>query len=174
MTVIESATLRLEPLAVSHAAEMFGPMSAAAIYSYIPGEPPASVSALQQRYLQLERGHSADGRQRWLNWIVRLGSGQCAGYVQASIYPEATADFAFVFAPEYWGRGVAFEACRVALPCLAADFGVRAVYATVDPRNSRSVHLLERLGFGEASSEAYPHGEVEPGDRVFVLSLGRP
>lgn len=172
MTVIESASLRLEPLAVSHAAEMFGPMSAAAIYAYISGGPPASVSSLQQRYLQLERGHSADGRQCWLNWIVRLGSGQCAGYVQATLYPKATADFAFVFAPEHWGRGVAFEACRAALPGLAAEFGVRAVYATVDPRNSRSVRLLERLGFGEVLSEAYPHGEVEPGDRVFSLSLG--
>jgi len=48
---------------------------------------------------------------------------------------------------------------------------VRAVYATVDPRNSRSVRLLERLGFGEVVSETYPHGEVEPGDRVFSLSL---
>lgn len=171
MSVIESATLRLEPLVAAHAAEMFGPMSAAAIYAHIPGEPPASVSALQQRYLQLERGHSANGRERWLNWIVRLSSGRCAGYVQATIHPTATADFAFVFAPEHWGRGVAFEACRAALPCLEREFGVRTIFATVDPRNSRSIRLLERLGFGEVLPDSYPHGKVEPGDRVFSLSL---
>lgn len=171
MTVIESATLRLEPLAAAHAAEMFGPMSAAAIYDYIPESPPASVASLQQRYLHLERGHSANGRERWLNWVVRLNSGQCAGYVQATVHPGATADFAFVFAPEYWGRGVAFEACGVALPRLAGEFGVRAAYATVDPRNSRSARLLERLGFDEVAVEAYPHGKVQHGDRVFSLTF---
>jgi ribosomal-protein-alanine N-acetyltransferase len=170
MSVIESATLRLEPLVAAHADEMFGPMSAAAMYAYIPEQAPVSVAALRQRYQQLERGHPASGRERWLNWIIRLGSGHCAGYVQATIHPESTADFAFVFAPEHWGRGVAFEACRAAIPSLARDFGVRALFATVDPRNLRSISLLQRLGFDEVLSEAYPHGEVEPDDRVFSLS----
>src|SRR5512132_3050412 len=96
--IIESHTLRLEPLAAAHAEEMFEPMSASAIYDYIPGHPPASVSALRERYTQLERGRSADGQQQWLNWIVRLQSGQCAGFVQSTIYPAQTADFAFAFA----------------------------------------------------------------------------
>ena len=171
MSAIESATLRLEPLAVAHADEMFEPMSAAAIYDYVPERPPLSVSALRQRYLQLEKGRSANGREQWLNWIVRLHSRQCAGFVQATIHPTFTADFAFVFAPEYWGRGVAFEACHAVLPHLAHDFGVRALFATVDPRNSRSIRLLKRLGFSEVPSTRYPHGEVEPNDRVFSLSI---
>ena len=50
MSAIESATLRLEPLVAAHADEMFGPMSAQAIYAYIPEQPPASVAALRQRY----------------------------------------------------------------------------------------------------------------------------
>jgi ribosomal-protein-alanine N-acetyltransferase len=174
MSLIESATLRLEPLVAAHADEMFAPMSAAAIYTYIPEQPPVSVAALRQRYQQLERGHSASGRERWLNWIVRLGSGQCAGYVQATIHPASTADFAFVFAPEHWGRGVAFEACQAAIPSLARDFGVRALFATVDPRNLRSISLVQRLGFEEALAEDYPHGEVEPGDRVFSQVIARP
>jgi RimJ/RimL family protein N-acetyltransferase len=62
------------------------------------------------------------------------------------------------------------EACRAAIPSLAGDFGVRALFATVDPRNLRSIGLLQRLGFAEVLAEAYPHGEVEPGDRVFSLS----
>ena len=174
MSLIESPTLRLEPLVAAHADEMFAPMSAAAIYAYIPEQPPVSVTALRQRYQQLERGHSASGRERWLNWIVRLGSGQCAGYVQATIHPASTADFAFVFAPEHWGRGVAFEACRAAIPSLERDFGVRALFATVDPRNLRSISLVQRLGFEEALAEDYPHGEVEPSDRVFSQVIARP
>jgi ribosomal-protein-alanine N-acetyltransferase len=169
-SLIPSHTLRLEPLAAAHADEMFEPISAIAIYDYMPGRPPASVSALRERYTQLERGRSADGQQQWLNWIVRLHSGQCTGFVQATIHPAKSADFAFAFAPCYWGRSVAFEACRAALPWLAAERGVTAFFATVDPRNARSVGLLVRLGFIEATATDYPHGEVEVNDRVFTLS----
>ena len=166
--LIEASTLRLEPLVAAHAAEMFEPMSAVAIYDYMSERPPSSLSALRARYAVLARGQSADGQQQWLNWIVRLRSGECAGFVQATIYPALTADFAFAFAPDHWGRGVAFAACHAALPYLVDDRNVSALFATVDPRNARSVRLLLRLGFREVTRADYPHGEVEPNDRVFV------
>lgn len=170
MDPIESNALRLEPLVAAHAEEMFAPLSAIAIYDYMPGQPPLSAAALRERYVRLEKGHSADGRQQWLNWIVRLHSGRCAGFVQATIYPGSTGDFAFAFAPAYWGRGVAFEACKAALPYLFRARGVTALFATVDPRNARSVRLLLRLGFDEVTPADYPHGEVTPNDRVFSCS----
>jgi RimJ/RimL family protein N-acetyltransferase len=172
--VIDSATLRLEPLAVEHADEMFEPLSHGALYDYMPGAPPASIEALRERYAKLARGWSADGRQRWLNWIVRLGSGRCAGFVQATIHPQRTGDFAFVLSPEHWGRGIAFEACRATLPFFERELRVSALYATVDPRNVRSIRLLARLGFGEVTPAQYPHGATEPGDRVFSLPLASP
>jgi RimJ/RimL family protein N-acetyltransferase len=168
--IIATPTLRLEPLAAGHAEPMFAPMSAPEIYEHIPGKPPVSVSALRERYAALEKGRSPSGRDRWLNWVVRLPTGQCAGYVQATIHPEHTGDFAFVFAPEHWGKGVAFEACQAVLPWLARETGVVALYATVDPENARSLRLLARLGFIEVAAARYPHGDTEPNDRVFFLA----
>ena len=170
MNPIESKTLSLEPLTVAHAEEMFAPLSAPALYDYTPGAPPASVAALRERYLNLERGTSADGRQQWLNWIIRLAAGRCAGFVQATIYPTRTGDFAFVLAPEYWGRGVAFEACQAAIPYIADELRVTELFATVDPKNTRSIRLLTRLGFSEVAPVLYPHGEAEPNDRVFSFT----
>ena len=169
MGAIASKALRLEPLVAAHAEEMFAPLSSSAIYDYTHGQPPLSAATLRERYVRLEAGRSADGRQQWLNWIVRLNSGRCAGYVQATIYPGRTADFAYAFAPEYWGQGVAFEACQAALPHLFGALGVTALFATVDPQNSRSIRLLNRLRFVEVTPAHYPHGEVEPNDRVFSL-----
>jgi RimJ/RimL family protein N-acetyltransferase len=165
---LATETLRLEPLTVAHADEMFEPMSAPQIYAWIPGAPPVSLDALRRRYAALARGHSADGRERWLNWIVRLDTGCCAGYVQATVHPTRTADFAFVFAPRHWGRGIAHEASSAALGALAREHGVTAVYATVDPANARSSRLLERLGFAAIAPDAYPHGEVTAGDLVYA------
>jgi len=173
MVAIASSALRLEPLVAAHAEEMFETMSAPAIYNYMPGQPPSSAAALRERYTQLERGRSADGRDRWLNWIVRLNSGECVGFVQATIYPALTGDFAFALAPERWGRGVAFEACQAALPYLVQELGVTALFATVDPQNVRSIRLLMRLGFREVAPAHYPHGQVETNDRVFSLTSPR-
>ena len=170
---IRSRTLRLEPLSADHAEEMFAPMSAPQIYDCIPGGPPASAAALRQRYQTLAKGRSANGRERWLNWVVRLPSGECAGYVQATIHSPDTGDFAFVFAPAHWGEGVAFEACEAVLPWLARETGVSALFATVDPRNARSIRLLLRLAFVEVPPARYPHGRVEADDRVFSLSCSR-
>ncbi len=169
--MIEANGLRLEPLVVAHADEMFAPLSAAAIYDYMPGEPPASPDALRKRYEMLAKGRSPDARDQWLNWIVRLKSGQCAGFVQATIYPRRTGDFAYVLAPEFWGRGIGFEACRAALSYIERDLRVIALFATVDPANLRSIRLLSRLNFSEIAPADYPHGDPEPDDRVFSLSF---
>ncbi len=174
MRLIETSTLRLEPLVEAHAEEMFEPMSAPEIYEFIAEKPPTSLSALQKRYRQLERGCSADGRQLWLNWVVRVATGQCAGYVQATVYPGSTGDLAFVFAPKSWGQNVAFEACQAAIQYMAHELGISELYATVDSRNFRSMRLLTRLGFAEVPPARYPHGEVEPNDRVFAMSYVAP
>jgi [ribosomal protein S5]-alanine N-acetyltransferase len=170
MKSIAAKGVRLEPLAVAHADEMFPVLSAATIYNYIPGEAPESLAALRKRYAMLATGTSPDGSQQWLNWIVRLESGQCAGFVQATIYPSGTGDFAFVLAPEFWGHGIAFEASQAAIAHITRDLGVAALFATVDPANLRSMRLLSRLGFAEIAPAEYPHGEVVANDRVFSLS----
>ena len=73
---------------------MFDAMMAGAISDYIPGTPPASLAALRARYARLAQGRSDDGRERWLNWIIRLPSGRCVGFVQATLYEEHAGDFA--------------------------------------------------------------------------------
>jgi RimJ/RimL family protein N-acetyltransferase len=170
MRALHSASLTLEPLVAAHADAMFAALSAPEMYAYMPGKPPASVEAVRERYARLESRRSADGTQQWLNWVVRMRTGECAGFVQATIHPQLTADFAFALAPRHWGHGVAFEACTTAIPALFADFDVTALYCTVDRSNRRSLRLLERLGFQEIASDRYPHGNAEPGDRVFERS----
>ena len=167
MRTLRSETLTLEPLLESHADAMFEVLSAPQIYAYIPGKPPESVAALRERYRRLESRHSADGTQQWLNWIVRLQSGACAGFVQATVHPRRTADFAFAFAPQHWGRGVAFEASTLAITSLFEDFDATALYCTIDPANGRSLRLVGRLAFQEIAPREYPHGASEPDDRVF-------
>ena len=169
---LQTPRLQLEPIVEGHAIEMFDVLCDPLIYRFIPDKPPVSVAALRERYRRLQRGVSPDGSQLWLNWVIRLApSAQWVGYVQATVHSDATADFAYVLASPFWGSGIATEACVAAIGFLDVELAVRALYATADAENHRSLWLLGRLGFVEVAPSRYPHGVVVDGDRVFSLLL---
>ena len=165
-----SSRLKLELLTVAHAVELFPLLTDSRIYEYIAVQPPVSVEALAERYRNLESRLSPDGSQRWLNWVIRRTSNhQCVGYLQATIYPDNTANFAFVLGLAFWGLGLAREASLLALHSLFAEHGVTQVFATTDRKNVRSSTLLNRLGFVKIQPASYPHGRVLPSDYIFQL-----
>ncbi|HCN78115.1 MAG TPA: GNAT family N-acetyltransferase [Verrucomicrobiales bacterium] len=168
---LHTGRLRLEPVHVAHAAEMFPLLSDTRIYEHLHFKPPATLAELEERYRRQEAGVSPDGVERWHNWIVRLEAdgGACAGFVQATLHTETTGDFGYIFGPAFWGRGIAFEACALALEALWADTRLARLFATVDRHNARSLALLSRLGFHRVSSKEYPHGRVLPSDDIFHL-----
>ncbi len=80
----------------------------------------------------------------------------------------------YIFHPDVWGKGYAYEALATILPrAFARSPDLQAIMADVDPRNTASVRLLEKLGF-EHTGSAKNTFEVEGvwTDSVF-LSLSR-
>lgn len=144
---IEQSRLALEPLCATHADELFAPLSDPALYTYIPQDPPPSVERVRERYTRLEHGRSTDGRDLWLNWVVRLPSGEAAGTTQATCMPDGTALIAYDVFPPFQHRGIATEAVRATLQHLKEAVGTKTARALVDTRNAPSIRLLERLGF---------------------------
>jgi RimJ/RimL family protein N-acetyltransferase len=144
---LKTTRLTLEPLQPHHAALLFGPLSDAAIYEFIPQNPPCSEEALAERFAKLAVGRSLDGKQIWLNFAVRLvSSAEYIGRVEATI-EEAGADIAYLLNPRYWGQGYAQESVRALFEHLAIVHQVRVARAATDTRNDRSAALLKRLGF---------------------------
>jgi len=136
----------LEPQLASHAAEMFDLLQDPRIYDY-ENEPPASQAWLRERYAKLETRRSGDGTEHWLNWIVRIASGEAIGYVQASVEPGGRAFVAYVVASRWWGQGLAFEAVKAMMDELREAYGAKRFIAVFKRRNERSRALLVRLGF---------------------------
>jgi hypothetical protein len=67
---LDSERLRLEPLTVEHAGEMAPVLDDADLHVFIGGRP-ATREELRARYERLVAGHSRDGNERWLNWVLR-------------------------------------------------------------------------------------------------------
>jgi RimJ/RimL family protein N-acetyltransferase len=144
--------LTLEPQTLAHAEEMFAVLSDSAIYEY-ERQAPASLDWLRQRYARLESRGSPDGREQWLNWVIRLASGEAAGYVQATVTEDGRAGIAYELASRYWGRGLARRAVQAMTDELAARYRVQTLTAVLKRANARSRRLLERLGFSLVSAE---------------------
>jgi len=146
--VLETGRLRLEPLRVEHARELFPLYQDARIYRFIPQDPPVSLEVLEARCRVLEGRASRDGREVWLNWAVRLKETmRLAGRLEATVREDATAGIAYELSPLFWGAGYATEGCTRLLDLLFGAYAVDEVDALVDTRNESSIRLLERLGF---------------------------
>lgn len=146
MRTIHAAGLTLEPQLAAHAGEMFTVLSDLAIYEF-ENQPPPSEDWLRERYTRLESRSSVDGSEQWLNWVVRLFSGELAGFVQATVQPNADAHVAYAFGSRFWGRGIGRTAVRAMLDELCLHHGAHQFFATFKIPNGRSMRLLEHLGF---------------------------
>ena len=154
---MNTARLTLEPLTASHADEMFDLLSDPQLFSFTDDDPPASLESLRERYALLQSGRSSDGRELWLNWIVRPRDATPIGYVQATVLPETrVAWVAYVLGSAHWGHGYASEAMQCMLQHLADVHGVHTFKATVEAENLRSISLLRRLAFERAAHEGSP------------------
>lgn len=162
--------LRLEVLRPDHADRVFADFGDERIYTFIPERPPVSVEALRDRYRRMAAGPPAGGDERWLNWLLfRIDRDEPIGWLQATVYPgERRADVAWVLFPTAWGQGFATEAGTWLLGHLREVHGVERVSAEIDTRNTRSLALVERLGFTRDRTVPTDAGE----DHVYLRSLG--
>jgi len=135
--------MRLDPLQVADAAEMVDVLSAPELYEFIGGRPP-TLGELTEQYRRQVVGRSVDGREEWLNWIVRV-DGTAVGYVQATVHCGDRAVVAWVVGAPWQGRGYATAAACELLGLLRAR-GVRRIEAYIVPGHVGSERVASRIG----------------------------
>ena len=166
MRVLTAPGLTLEPQFSAHAPAMFEVLGDPAIYEY-ENEPPTSVAALRKRFERLESRRSPDGTQQWLNWVVRLHSGDIAGYVQATVHADHRAAIAYVLGSRYWGKGIASRSVMAMIEELRERHGAGECFAILKTANARSHRLLDRLGFKLAQGDE--HGTAIERDELLMV-----
>lgn len=172
MRVLVTSIGTLEPQVEAHAAQMYEVLRDPAIYEF-EGEPPPSVDALEAGFRRKEMRRSTDGTEIWLNWVVRLSSGELAGYVQATVLPDGSSYVGYEFASRHWRRGIATASLHAMFDELAAGYGVRLLVAVLKSANYRSLGLLTKLGFHRATPAQAARFESEPDETVMLARAVR-
>ncbi|WP_104190998.1 GNAT family N-acetyltransferase [Cryobacterium sp. Y82] len=152
---IITVRLLLEPLSVGHAASMIEVLAEPSLYEYTGGEIP-SLKLLEKRFAAQAVGHSVDGSQWWLNWVViEQDIGGPVGYVQATVEDDGSrlvADIAWVASPNWQGRGIASEAAQAMVAWLRSH-GVRRLTAHIHPDYQASMKVAQNQALHATSSK---------------------
>ena len=144
-------------------------LSDPAIYEF-EGVPPPSIEKLAAGFRRRQSRISPDGLEQWLNWVVRIPSGELTGYVQGTIYESLASYISYEFASKYWRQGIASAAIRCMLDDLVASYSVHTFVAVLKARNFRSLGLLVRLGFEPGTPEDAVLFEAEADEITMVLA----
>ena len=130
-------------------------LAAPSLYDFTGGEAP-SLEQLEDRYAAQAVGHSADGSQWWLNWVVIQRDGmQPIGFVQATVENDGSklvADIAWVISPTWQRHGFASEAAQGMLEWLRSN-GVDHFMAHIHPANHASMHVAHNQQLHVTSSK---------------------
>lgn len=164
-----TARLAIEVLSQEHVDGLFAALDDDRVGRYIGGPDVTTVDALRARIELLAAGAPAESGETWLNWAVRLADAErpVIGRIEATLH-DGIAEIAYVFGPAWWGRGYATEATTWLVDVLAARHDVASLWATVDPANTSSTRLLERLGFRRVEAPTPSLLSYDPGDDVFT------
>jgi RimJ/RimL family protein N-acetyltransferase len=147
-TYLKTPRLDLEPVRAEHADEAFRWMADERIHSFTGGRPD-SLDELRARFRRQAEGHSPDGSQGWLNWMIRHRTGRLVGTVQATLTRTGEgalqAQLAWVLAFEAQGHGFAREAAGDMVIWLMGN-GVQRFTATIHPRHRASKGVARAIG----------------------------
>lgn len=164
--ILETARLRLQPLALADAAFILALVNEPSWLQYIGDR---NVHSLDDARRYLREGPLAmyDRHGFGLYRIERKSDGVSLGLC-GLIQREAleTADIGYALLPAYWGQGYAFEAAQASLDYGNRVLGLNPIAAITLPDNPRSIALLQRLGM------TYVEDRVLPGSTE-VLALYR-
>jgi RimJ/RimL family protein N-acetyltransferase len=100
-------------------------------------------------------------------------SGQVVGWVgpaHPTFLPELAeeVEVGWTLRRRFWGRGLATEGARVAVSKSFECLGLDEVVSLIDPANSRSIAVAERLGMTDTRTARHPGTGIDL--RVYVLS----
>ena len=97
------------------------------------------------RYWSRPEHETLEETRHWLRFLIER-DGEVIGKAGAWKLPEV----GFLLHPDHWGQGLAFEAMTAVIAHVeAGQPALPELTAEVDPRNTASLRLLDRLGFRE-------------------------
>ena len=127
---------------------------------------PHPLSREESRHT-MERFQGDLERRGWGLWVVEV-DGEFAGFTglaepRFSAHFTPCVEIGWRLRREYWGRGIAYAAARLAEDHAFSVLGLEQLVSFTVKENGRSRRLMERLGFSHDPKEDFMHPLLEEG-----------
>jgi ribosomal-protein-alanine N-acetyltransferase len=145
--VLETERLVLRQVTADDTTALFRLMGDPRVTRFLGRAPFASLDEATQRVQMFEKEFQAQAGLAW--GITQRADGQFMGICRYTHFDTShyRAELGYLLMPEWWGQGVMAEAVSAALDFGFNRIGLHSVEADIDPANSQSRRLLEKLGF---------------------------
>jgi len=165
---IELNQLRLRRPKVSDAVAIFEYGSDPIVAHYADWPVRTTLESLVESLQQRDARWGSSSEFTWV--ITSLMEDQAIGGLSCEINVES-AEIGFLLNRKYWGRGIALEAAAWVVDWLLSHSDVSKVIATCDTENSRSIRVLDKLGFAleETLYRAVERPQISPEPRDAYL-----
>jgi ribosomal-protein-alanine N-acetyltransferase len=162
LPTLRTARLTLRPLTDADVAEVFAVFSDPVVVRYWDGP---LMTSHQDARQYIDQIHDGFRRRDFFQWGIADSStstvvGTCTLAHVSPIHQRC--EIGFALRQTYWGKGLGAEAVAAVIDFAFETVGMHRIEADVDPRNDRSLHLLERFGFereGLLLERYFLHGE---------------
>ena len=140
-------------------------------HRFLPIDPPDEEGT--RGFVQLCLARARERPRRHYDPIIEeRATGSVIGTLRLSLRERGVADLGYAVRPERWNRGFATEAVAALLAAARAPLGLREIWATVDPANTASCRVMEKLGFALSTSETgAPIKPGRPPSLVYALRV---
>jgi ribosomal-protein-alanine N-acetyltransferase len=170
---LETERLTLRAPRADDAPEIFRIMSDERVVRYFGTPPMASLERAVRRVESFQADFAAHQGIRWA--ITVRGEDRLIGTLGfwRLIKEHLRAEVGYELAPERWGQGVMPEALEAVLRFGFTAMGLHSVEAQIEPPNTASRRVLEKLGFVQEGyfRENYYHPEEGRFSDTAVFSL---
>ncbi|MBP6012464.1 MAG: GNAT family N-acetyltransferase [Alphaproteobacteria bacterium] len=140
---LATSRTRLRPVAVGDADAVFEYASNLAVTRYMDWPRLTSIEQAADFVLRCERAWADGTAYPWA--IVAKDGNRFVGVIELRLNPP-TADFGYVLAERFWGRGIASEAAGAVVDWVWARSEVKRIWATCHPDNVASARVLTKIG----------------------------
>jgi RimJ/RimL family protein N-acetyltransferase len=147
MLVLETERLLLRQFSLEDAEFILTLLNEPSFLRYIGDKKVRNLDDAQQYILN---GPIASYKQNGFGlYLVELKEsgapiGMC-GLIKREELPDV--DIGFAFLPDYWSRGLAFEAATAVMKYAEQTLKLKRIVAITSPDNDASIKLLQRIGF---------------------------
>ena len=165
--IAETPRLILRPFVEEDAEAIFLMNSIAEILTYIPQEPLKNIAEAKDVFhCIINATYKEFGFGRWA--VHHKEDNKVIGFCGPKYIPEYDkVEIGYRYFPEYWGKGIGYEAAQAAVDILKPQFNIDIVIALILHGNTGSEAIAKKLGMSIDEENEYLGAKVH----VYQMAL---